>query len=78
VAAEDIRRPPAHFCSKQLLSFVSSSAMLIFGMGLGLRIRILLIVIDRTADVVLPLIDLLMFLRGQLAAVRRDHWQPDD
>jgi hypothetical protein len=40
-------------------------------MGLSLRIRIVLIAIDRAADVVLPLIDLLMFLRGQVAAVRR-------
>jgi hypothetical protein len=31
----------------------------------------MLIVVDRSADVVLPLIDLLMFLRGQVAAVRR-------
>ena len=45
--------------------------MLSFGMGLGLRIRIVLIVIDRAADVVLPLIDLLVLLRGQVAAVRR-------
>src|SRR5258707_8557760 len=45
--------------------------MLSFGMGLGLRVRIVLIVVDRSADVILPLIDLLMFLRGQVAAVRR-------
>ena len=40
-------------------------------MGLGLRVRIVLIVRDRAADVVLPLIDLLVLLRGQVAAVRR-------
>lgn len=45
--------------------------MLSFGKGLGLRVRIVLIVIDRAADVVLPLIDLLIFLRGQVAPVRR-------
>jgi hypothetical protein len=45
--------------------------MLGLGMGLGLCVRIMLIVVDRSADVVLPLIDLLMFLRGQVAAVRR-------
>ena len=45
--------------------------MLRFGMRMSLRILIVLIVIDRSADVVLPLIDLLMLLRGQVAAVRR-------
>ena len=40
-------------------------------MRMLLRIRIVLILIDRSADVVLPLIDLLMFLRGQMTAVRR-------
>ena len=40
-------------------------------MRMRLRIRIVLIVIDRFADVVLPLIDLLMLLRRQMAAVCR-------
>ncbi len=39
-------------------------------MRMRLRIRIVLIVIDRFADVVLSLIDLLMLLRRQMAAVR--------
>ena len=38
---------------------------------MSLRILIMLIVIDRFADVVLPLIDLLMLLRCQMAAIRR-------
>src|SRR6266478_5096508 len=45
--------------------------MLSFGMGLGLCIRIMLIVVDRSADVILPLIDLLVFLCSQVAAIRR-------
>jgi hypothetical protein len=44
--------------------------MLSFRMRLGLCIRIMLIVVDRSADVILPLIDLLVFLRGQVSAIR--------
>ncbi len=40
-------------------------------MRMSLRIRIVLVVIDRPADIVLPLIDLLMLLRGQVTAIRR-------
>ena len=40
-------------------------------MRMRLRVRIVLIVIDRFADVVLSLIDLLMLLRCQMAAVCR-------
>ena len=39
-------------------------------MRMFLRIRIVLIVIDRFANVVLPLIDLLTFRLGHMAAVR--------
>ena len=45
--------------------------MLSFGMGLGLRIRVVLVLINRLADVVLPLIDLLVLLRRQVATIRR-------
>jgi hypothetical protein len=45
--------------------------MLRFGMGLSLRVRVVLIVRDRSADVVLPLIDLFMFLLREVSAVRR-------
>src|SRR5258706_292349 len=68
-AGEDVRRP-LFSRGKLLLWVVASSAMLRLSMGLGLRIRIVLIVIDRTANVVLPLIDLLVFLRRQGAAIR--------
>jgi hypothetical protein len=52
---------------KLLLRFVAPSTMLSFAMGLDLRVRIR----DRLANVVLPLIDLLVFLRRQTAAIRR-------
>ena len=45
--------------------------MLCFSMRMGLGIFIVLVVGDRSADIILPLIDLLMLLRGQVAAVRR-------
>src|ERR1700733_3086946 len=63
-AGEDIRRPPAATYSLLLPWFVAALRM-------GLRVRVVFIVIDRPADVVLPLVDLLMFLRRQPAAIRR-------
>src|SRR5580704_16509113 len=60
-----------YFCPKLSPWLASPSTMLSFGMGLCLRVRIVLIVVDRSADVVLPLIDLLMLLRGQVAAICR-------
>jgi hypothetical protein len=38
---------------------------------MSLSICIVLILIDRPADVVLPLIDLLMFLLGEMPTIRR-------
>ena len=45
--------------------------MLRFRMRMSLRILIMFIVIDRSAHIVLPLIDLLMLLRGQMTTVGR-------
>ena len=40
-------------------------------MWMFLRIRIVLVVIDRLADIILPLVDLLMLLSSQMSAIGR-------
>ena len=50
--------------------FVAATAML-FRVRMSLRIGVVLILVNRPAHIVLPLIDLLMLLRRQVTAIRR-------